>query len=190
MKTNQVTKINNVSIIALSENGSQLIPIRPICDALGISSNGQIEKIKIDPLLSSTGKTVLSVGADGKGREMFALPIEFVFGWLFRIDSRNVKPEAKEHVEKYQLECYRALFEYFAEPQIFLMEKQKGIDQIDEKLRAKQEDYDAARAEVKELKSKMSELKSLTIDDWRANKRQLSIVFEDHPVDVEADDGV
>lgn len=187
MRTNQITKINEVNIIALSENGSQLIPIRPICEALGINYANQFTKIKDDPDLSSVVVLSTTTGADGKQYEMTSLPLEFVFGWLFTINPKNVKPEAQEAVRQYRLRCYRALFEYHAEPQIFLQEKQKKIDSIDEKLRARQEDYDAARAEVKELKSKISDLRNLTIEEWRANKQQLDLPFEEH-TDEETND--
>lgn len=179
MKTNQVTKINNMSIIALSENGSQLIPIRPICDALGIAYTPQFTKIKDDPDLSSVATLRVTTGADGKEYEMVSLPLQYVFGWLFTINPKNVKPEAQEAVRQYRMTCYNALYEYFAESQIFLQEKQKGIDSIDEQLKAKQDDFNTARAELNELKSKMNELKSLTIDDWRAGKRQLLIPFDE-----------
>lgn len=187
MRTNQIAKINEVNIIALSENGSQLIPIRPICEALGIDPEGQRQRVERDPILSSVACMTKATGGDGKVYEMFSIPMKFVFGWLFTIDTNRVSKEAQPAVIQYKLECYDALFEYHAEPQVFLQEKQKKIDIIDEKLRARQEDYDAARAEVKELKSKISELKSLTIEDWRANKQQLDLPFEDH-TDEKAND--
>ena len=177
MRTNQIAKINEVNIIALSENGSQLIPIRPICEALGIDPEGQRQRVERDPILSSVACMTKATGGDGKVYEMFSIPMKFVFGWLFTIDTNRVSKEAQPAVIQYKLECYDALFEYHAEPQVFLHEK----------LRARQEDYDAARAEVKELKSKISELKSLTIEDWRANKQQLDLPFEDH-TDEKAND--
>ena len=57
MKETMITRINDVAIAATSnEQGEVLIPIRPICDALGVNSNGQIEKIKSDPILGATDK--------------------------------------------------------------------------------------------------------------------------------------
>lgn len=34
MKTEQISKINNIGIICLYENEKRLIPIKPICEAL------------------------------------------------------------------------------------------------------------------------------------------------------------
>lgn len=112
--TNQVTvaKVNNVSIIVI-DNGEKRVAIKPICEALGVSLQGQLEKIKTDPILSSTIKMIFTVGADSKEREMQTIPLKLVFGWLFQIDSRKVKEESKEIVLKYQMECYDVLYNHF-----------------------------------------------------------------------------
>lgn len=39
METKIIAKVNNVDIVATSDE--QLVPIRPICEALGIDANGQ-----------------------------------------------------------------------------------------------------------------------------------------------------
>ncbi len=55
----------------------------------------------------------VTVAADGRDREMVTIPLKYVFGWLFRIDSRNVKEEVRENVLKYQTECYEVLYNRF-----------------------------------------------------------------------------
>lgn len=115
MKETLITRINDVAIAATSnEQGEVLIPIRPICDALGVNSNKQIEKIKSDPILGSTDTLRVSVGADGRQREMVCLPLQYVFGWLFTINPGNVDERAKEAVIRYKKECYDALYKHFA----------------------------------------------------------------------------
>lgn len=178
MKKELVTTVNSVSIILLSENGDKLVPVTPICDALGIASNGQIAKIKTDPLLSSTHKTVLSVGADNKQREMFCIPLIFVFGWLFRIDSRNVKEESREAVEKYQLECYYALAEHFSGPQEFLIKRDEVIDKETAEYEKYKLEYAEAKQKMNTAKSNLDKVKSMTLQEWRLNKSQLQ-VFSD-----------
>jgi hypothetical protein len=172
--TSTVAKINNVEIL-LIENGEKRVAVKPICDAIGIASNGQIEKIKTDPLLSSVGKIVLSTGADGKQYEMFSIPFEFVFGWLFRIDSRNVKEEARPLVEKYQLECYRTLYQHFTSYADFVEQKQSFIE---EKLKA----YEIAKANfnnanklMKDVERELKIARELTFSDYDATRRQLSL---------------
>lgn len=112
--TNQVSvaKVNNVSIIVI-EGEVKRVAIKPICEALGVSLQGQLEKLKSDPILSSVVKMIFTTGADKKQYEMQTIPLKYVFGWLFQIDSRKVKEDAREKVLKYQMECYDVLYDHF-----------------------------------------------------------------------------
>ena len=106
MNTKTLARVNNVSIVLTSdENNRKLIPIRPICDALGIDEDVQNRKLKEDDFLSSVATLSVATGADGKQYEMVCLPYEFIFGWLFTINPKNVKEEAREVVSKYRIEC-------------------------------------------------------------------------------------
>lgn len=178
MKDLKLATVNNVNIIGLTGGEEMFVPVKPICEALGIASNGQIEKIKSDPLLRSTYKTVLSVGADNKQREMFCIPLIFVFGWLFRIDSRNVKEESREAVEKYQLECYYALAEHFSGPQEFLIKRDEVIDKETAEYEKYKLEYAEAKQKMNTAKSNLDKVKSMTLQEWRLNKSQLQ-VFSD-----------
>jgi hypothetical protein len=71
--------VNNVDIVA-ANNAEKLVPIKPICEALGIDAKVQRSKIQDDPDLCSIGVLSTSIGADGKQYEMYCLPIQFVFG--------------------------------------------------------------------------------------------------------------
>lgn len=173
----QVAKINEVSIICLEEDRGKLIPIRPICDGLGISVQKQLEKIKEDEDLSSTVTLRVMVAADGKDREMACLPIEFIFGWLFTINPKNVKPESQNAVRQYRLQCYKALYEYFTEPQTFLAQKQELMEQQVEIYQEKQANFKNARKEMDEAKKALNAVMAVTIDEWRQNKRQFQIPF-------------
>lgn len=111
METKIITRVNNVDIVATSDE--QLVPIRPICDALGIDYKVQWQKLKDDEDLSSTMVLSTTVGADRKEREMCCLPIRYIFGWLFTINPKNMKPEAQEAVRAYRRSCYDALYAHF-----------------------------------------------------------------------------
>lgn len=54
------------------------------------------------------------VTADGKKREMVCLPLEYVYGWIFTINPRNVAESTREKVLQYQRECYDVLYRHFA----------------------------------------------------------------------------
>ena len=110
-KTKTVARIKDVSIM-LIDGTEKFVPIKPICQALDINYSSQLEKIKSDEILGSTVPLKGIVAADGKEREMACIPFKLVFGWLFTINPKNVKVEAKEQIIKYRLECYDALFNY------------------------------------------------------------------------------
>lgn len=179
MNETQITKVNNVAIVSLTENGNTLIPIKPICEALGIAYAPQFSKIKDDEDLSSVVTLRVTTGSDNKQYEMVCLPLEFVFGWLFTINPKNVKPEAQDAVRQYRLQCYKALFEYFTEPQTFLSQKQKQMENHVTAYQEKQANFRNAKREMDEAKKKLNTVMSVTIEEWRANNRQLPIQFEE-----------
>lgn len=124
METRVITRINGVGILA-SNVSEGLIPIKPICEALGVAHEVQFRKLKEHPIFSSTITTMVTVASDNKEREMLCIPVEFVSGWLFSINPANVKEEAKEGLIKYQLECNKALFNYFFGSQQRQLEQNK-----------------------------------------------------------------
>jgi len=63
-----VAKINEIDLMVI-ENGDKLVPIKPVCDILGVAPNKQIEKIQKDQILSSVGTLKVSTGSDGKQYE-------------------------------------------------------------------------------------------------------------------------
>lgn len=166
MKETLITRINDVAIAATSnEQGEVLIPIRPICDALGVNSNGQIEKIKSDPILGATDKLSLSVGPDGRQREMVCLPLQYVFGWLFTINPGNVDERAKEAVIRYKKECYDALYNHFARArQRQLDENREEIKLLDEISRAK-DTLSESKASLRNLETKLAKLRAARLDE-------------------------
>lgn len=177
MATNiqNLRQVNNQPLMIIEENGNKLVPIRPICDAIGIASNKQIEKIKEHPILGSVDTLSVSTGADGKQYEMFCIPYKFVFGWLFSIDARNVKPEASEAVLKYQLECYDVLYNHFTDKSEFLEQKQIKIEQKLQELSELEENYKSAKNLYTSCKQELNEIKNLTFNDWQAENQQLSL---------------
>lgn len=108
-----ITRINGADIVTVDREGEILVPIKPICTALGIDDKRQREKIQEDEILNSVGGLTPSTGTDGKTYEMFCLPLQYVYGWLFTINPKNVAPEAREAVARYRRECYDVLYEHF-----------------------------------------------------------------------------
>ena len=172
--TSTVAKINNVEIVVI-ENGEKRIPVKPICDALGIDFSSQLQKLKSDPILSSTMVLNTTVGADEKQREMVTIPFKFVFGWLFRIDSRNVKPEAAEAVLRYQVECYEALYNHFTQYAEFVDWQMKQINEQVVAMEKINADFHEAKQRLIDAKAEFKRRRELTLADYLAAKAQLML---------------
>ena len=87
MKTVNIAVINEVSLQVVVDDREQLIPIKPVCDILGVNYTSQVDKLKehpifrsqVDklkehPIFRSTIPQRGTVAADGKEREMLCLP--------------------------------------------------------------------------------------------------------------------
>lgn len=181
METKIITRVNNVDII--STNDEQFVAIKPICEALGIDWEGQRQRIERDEILGSVACMIKATGKDGKSYEMCAIPYMFAFGWLFSIDVSKVNESSKESVLKYKLECYRALYEYFTEPQTFLKQKQIAIEKQVKEYQERQKDFKDAKKLMDEAKGHLNQTLSITIEDWRANNRQLNLPFEEEAIE-------
>ncbi|MCU4158429.1 hypothetical protein J1N10_20825 [Carboxylicivirga sp. A043] len=176
MKTKTVARIKDVSIM-LIDDAEKLVPIKPICQALEVNYSSQLEKIKSDEILGSTVPLRGIVAADGKEREMACIPFKLVFGWLFTINPKNVKSEAKEQIIKYRLECYNALFNYFTDQGEFLEQKQKALEKQLEEVERIRNDYSDQKKLLNDARKTLNDIKELTFEEWQMNKRQLSLDF-------------
>lgn len=133
MNTNQVVKFNNQQIPVFFHNNKPYVAMKPICENIGLDWNGQFQRIKRDEVLNSTMCVIHMVAQDGKNREVVALPIGYLNGWLFGIDVNRVKPEIKSTLIKYKLECYDVLYNHFmpkvaeVHPNTITLEQQQAI---------------------------------------------------------------
>ncbi|WP_421811764.1 phage antirepressor N-terminal domain-containing protein [Flagellimonas sp.] len=170
----QTLTVNEKEIFIFTENGEKYVAIKPICEAIGVSFQGQSERLKSDPILYSTIKKVLMVGSDEKSRMMQSIPFRYVFGWLFKIDPRNVKPEIQESVIKYQKECYDVLFDSFTKRTSILREKTNYQIEID-KLEQSWKDTEEYKR-IQELKQKQKDAtKRLNAMDKNVVSEQLDM---------------
>ena len=167
-----VATINNQKIEVFKEGNESFVAIKSLCDALGINPEPQVKKLKEDEILSSTTTLRVAVGGDEKLREMFCIPAKYVFGWLFTINPKNVAPEAKESVIRYKKACYDALYEHFVLRGEFYNEKELLITKAKLKL-------SEAKQIVFEAKQELNEIQAGEFEDWKAEKAQLAINFNE-----------
>jgi len=109
-----VTFYDDEIIAIRASDGGVYVPIRPLCDNLGVTLAGQRERINRDPVLSEM-VTSVSVTLTQQAREMLCLPLNYIPGWLFGISADRVKPELRDKIIRYQKECFNVLSEAFVE---------------------------------------------------------------------------
>lgn len=83
-------------------NNKQHVAIAPICEAIGIMTHGQNEKLKKSPQFSPT---VICVPSAGGMQNSVCLPIEEVGMWLCNINANRVNPEIRDILIQFQKHC-------------------------------------------------------------------------------------
>lgn len=105
------------SLLATLVNDIPHVAMKPICENIGIDWKSQHRKITTHPVLKQVMVmvTTTSLGKDGKtyAIDMLMLPVKFINGWLFGIDSNRVKPEVRDRLISYQTECFEVLANHF-----------------------------------------------------------------------------
>jgi hypothetical protein len=98
-------------------DGTIYVPLRPICEALGVDWTAQYRRLKRDEILSRL-QGVAVMATPGGNQAMIALPLQYLNGWLFGISDSRVKPEIRERLLQYKLDCYNVLYEAFQLDQV------------------------------------------------------------------------
>jgi hypothetical protein len=116
----KVVQFYGDELIAIrAQDGAVYVPVRPICDLLGVDWSSQRQRIARDPVLAEVIKPCVVVtttqGQPDQRREMLALPLDYVSGFLFGINASRAKEEVRERLIRYQRECYQVLAEAFQE---------------------------------------------------------------------------
>ncbi len=112
---------DELTAVLVEENGHEVVyvPLKPLCDYLGVNWDGQRQRLRRDPVLTEMvqGTVVITAPSpDGRGggpQEMLSLPLDYLNGWLFGINANRVKKEIRERLITYQRECYRVLADAF-----------------------------------------------------------------------------
>jgi hypothetical protein len=90
------------------EDGTVYVPIRPLCEHLGVSWPSQSNRLNRDPILSEV-KGVFMVNTPGGQQQAVCLPLDYLNGWLFKMDAARVKDTVRERLLRYQRDCYKVL---------------------------------------------------------------------------------
>ena len=111
------TEIMNISfyndkIQMIDHNGEPYVPVKPLCERLGLDWGGQWSKFKARP--ERWGIGIISIPSEGGSQETTCIPLRKVPAWLYSIHSNKVAPHLKEVVERYQAECDQVLWDHWS----------------------------------------------------------------------------
>lgn len=111
---------DEITAVLVDLQGKQAVyvPVRPICDFLGVAWSPQLRRINRDPVLTVETKGVTVTVTPGGRQEMICLPLDFLNGFLFGINASRVKESVREQLIIYQRECYRVLADAFLDLEI------------------------------------------------------------------------
>lgn len=105
---------DTIMAVRLAKEGIY-IPIKPICDLLGVDWGGQYRRIQRDSVLSEEVRRIDVTSTRRGTQPMICLPLDFISGFLFGLNPDRVKPELRDRIIRYQRECYKVLSEAFQE---------------------------------------------------------------------------
>jgi len=108
----KVVKFNNQQVPVFMQENKPYVLMKPICENIGLDWRSQLKRIKRNHVLSQ-GVVVMTTPSTGGEQDYVALPLGYLNGWLLGVDANKVKPEIKETLIKYQLECYDVLYKHF-----------------------------------------------------------------------------
>jgi hypothetical protein len=115
---------DEITAVVIEGDGEReiYVPLRPLCDYLGVSWQGQNRRINDDEVLSDVVRSVNITLTDldpstsrPRTSQMICLSLGYLNGWLFGINPKRVKPEVKDRLIRYQKECYKVLAKEFVQ---------------------------------------------------------------------------
>ncbi|GLV61198.1 hypothetical protein KDH_80140 [Dictyobacter sp. S3.2.2.5] len=101
------------ALVQVGDSTQMFVPLRPICEHLGLTWSGQYERLKRDPVLAEEVRFVRFTRPRGGNPVLICLPIDFFHGWLFGISSSRVNPQWAPKILRYKRECFRLLWNTF-----------------------------------------------------------------------------
>ena len=113
---------DEITAVVVAQAGGErvvYVPLRPICDYLGLDWSGQRQRINRDPVLADAVSgvvvtpTPLGDNPFANPQEMLCIPLDYLNGWLFGVNANRVKADVREKLIAYQRDCYRVLARHF-----------------------------------------------------------------------------
>jgi hypothetical protein len=109
----RVVPFHGDEIVTFEAGGARYVAMRRIVENMGLAWQSQHPKL-LDQREKFNCHDIMTVGADGKEREMLSMPVEKLPLWLASINPNKIKrPDVLAKVERYQAESAIALHDYW-----------------------------------------------------------------------------
>ena len=103
--------------IYLTDDMQFMVPLRPLCEILGLSIGAQLSRIKRDVIMAEHLHTlrpkIVSKSGAAQVRDTACLAIQRLDYFMGGIDHERVSPERRDEVIKYKKEFADAIYAYF-----------------------------------------------------------------------------
>lgn len=83
----QLVSFNNQQITVSNHDDKPYVEMRSVVENIGLNWASQFKRIQRNKILNSRVVMMTTVAKDGKNRELIYLPIGYLNGWLFGIDT-------------------------------------------------------------------------------------------------------
>lgn len=121
------------------------VSIRHVCDAMGVSTQGQLKKLKSCEWAVINQRFITA--DDGKNYEYAMISLELLPMWLGGMDPRRVKEEARPKIIRFQKECVKVLAAHF----LGIGKPANGAFASAEQIERLQEQYERQQQEIDRL---------------------------------------
>ena len=158
---------DEITVVLVEDGRRQVyVPLRPLSDLLGVDWSSQRRSVLDDAILGDILRSITVLTAGGP-QAMLAIPLDYLQGWLFKINANRVKEEVRPRLLRYQREAYTVLKEAFDEGRLTLDEDFTELVQRDTPAAAA---YRIARAQYQLARQQLiMEAKLETHGEWLAD---------------------
>ena len=114
--------------IEVTTDDNHLVAMKSLVEGMGLSWKPCYDIIMNDEVLKSA-MSVTDMPSAGGPQKMICLPMEYLNGFLFKLNPRRYKhkPELQAKLVQYQRECYKVLHQYFSKGYVIADWKKKEL---------------------------------------------------------------